>query len=111
MWFRMAQKFCRNCGAAVDSQAEICPSCGVRIRQATPLRSPGLAAVLSFLWPGLGQIYNGQFGKAIAFILVGIILVLSMFILIGFILYPLFWFYNIYDAYRSAQSANETAVI
>lgn len=32
-------------------------------------KNPGLAAVLSFLFCGLGQIYNGQFGKAVAFIL------------------------------------------
>jgi len=30
---------------------------------------PGWAAVLSFLLPGLGQIYNGRFGRAIGFII------------------------------------------
>jgi hypothetical protein len=28
-------------------------------------KSPGVAAVLSFLWCGLGQIYNGNIGKGV----------------------------------------------
>src|SRR5713226_2365196 len=31
-------------------------------------KSAGLAGVLSFLWCGLGQIYNGQIGKGVLFI-------------------------------------------
>ena len=31
-------------------------------------KNPGLAAVLSFFYMGLGQIYNGQIAKGIAFI-------------------------------------------
>lgn len=69
-------------------------------------KNEGLAAVLSFLFVGLGQIYNGQIGKGILFIIVGVVAVLSMLILIGFILYPLFWIYNIYDAYSTAKEIN-----
>lgn len=69
-------------------------------------KSEGLAAVLSFLFVGLGQIYNGQIGKGILFIVVGVVAVLSMLILIGFLLYPLFWIYNIYDAYTTAKEIN-----
>ena len=58
------------------------------------------------MFVGLGQIYNGQIGKGIMFIIIGVILVLTMFILIGFILYPLFWIYNIYDAYNTAKKIN-----
>jgi hypothetical protein len=32
--------------------------------------------------------------------------VVLMFVLIGFILYPLFWIYNIYDAYKTAERMN-----
>jgi TM2 domain-containing membrane protein YozV len=28
-------------------------------------KNPGVAAILSFFWPGLGQIYNGQIAKGI----------------------------------------------
>jgi hypothetical protein len=34
-----------------------------------PLNSPGLAAVLSFFYCGLGQIYNGDFAKGLLFLL------------------------------------------
>jgi TM2 domain-containing membrane protein YozV len=45
-------------------------------------KNPGVAAVLSFLWPGLGQIYNGQIGKGI-----GIMVALA---LLGILAIPLF---------------------
>ena len=110
-------KFCVNCGAEIDERAEICPKCGVRVAPPPPptnsmptvlaeRKSEGLAAVLSFLFVGLGQIYNGQIGKGILFIIVGVVAVLSMLILIGFLLYPLFWIYNIYDAYSTAKGIN-----
>ena len=69
-------------------------------------KSPGIAAVLSFLFTGLGQIYNGQIGKGIAFIVSGIVCLFTIILLIGFLLYPLFWIYNIYDAYDSAKKIN-----
>jgi TM2 domain-containing membrane protein YozV len=109
------KKFCVNCGAEIDARAEICPKCGVRVAPPPPSVAPavpvtrkseGIAAVLSFLFVGLGQIYNGQIGKGIMFVIIGIILVFTMIFLIGFILYPLFWIYNIYDAYNTAKRIN-----
>ena len=89
--------------------AEICPKCGVRVK-AAPVsiqrKEPGIAAVLSFIFVGLGQIYNGQIGKGISFIVIGVIFLFTMLLLIGFILYPLFWIYNIYDAYNTAKNIN-----
>ena len=105
--------YCPHCGAQIDPQAEICPKCGVRVKQVpagAERKSPGLAAVLSFLFTGLGQIYNGQIGKGIAFVVIGIILLFTIIILIGFILYPIFWIYNIYDAYQTAKRINEGTV-
>jgi TM2 domain-containing membrane protein YozV len=102
-------KFCPNCGSEIDEKAEICPKCGVRVAAVpihTEKKSSGIAAIASFIIPGLGQIYNGQIGKGIMFIIIGGILALSMFILIGFILYPIFWLYNIYDAYKTAERIN-----
>ncbi len=69
-------------------------------------KSEGLAAVLSFFIPGLGQIYNGQIGKGIAVIVISFVLIFSMVILVGFILYPLFWIWSIYDAYTTAKRIN-----
>ncbi len=107
------QAFCPHCGKQVDPAAEICPHCGVRIKQPPEQpdhKSPGLAAVLSFLFTGLGQIYNGQVGKGISFIVFGIVLAFTVLFLIGFILYPIFWIYNIYDAYTTAKSINAGVV-
>jgi TM2 domain-containing membrane protein YozV len=100
-------KFCSNCGAEIDKDAEICPKCGVRVKIDTiEKKSAGIAAVLSFIIPGAGQVYNGQLGKGILFFIVGIILALTILIFIGVILYPLFWIYNIYDAYNIANKIN-----
>jgi TM2 domain-containing membrane protein YozV len=101
-------KFCSHCGAKIHVEAEICPNCGVRAIQTrySDRKNPGLAAVFSFLFVGLGQIYNGQIGKGIVFFIVGVILTLTMFIIIGFILYPIFWIYNVYDAYNTAKKIN-----
>lgn len=92
-------------------------------------QNPGIAAVLSFLFNGLGQIYNGQIAKglvimlfstiAMAITLIGAVLLIH-FILSGF-LYPIeliiglsllifgiitiaiLGIYNIYDAYNVAK--------
>jgi len=106
-------QFCQHCGARIDAEAEICPNCGVRVKEIPVYiekKSSGIAAVLSFLFTGLGQIYNGQIGKGIVFMIVGFILAGTMLILIGFILYPIFWIYNIYDAYSTAEKINAGVV-
>lgn len=91
-------KFCNKCGEKIDIEAEICPKCGVR--QALPKslkkekKEPWLAALASFLIPGLGQLYTRQsFGKAA--------LIFCTFWLI------LPYIYGIYDAYRKAEEMNE----
>ncbi|MFA5261158.1 MAG: hypothetical protein WC450_08030 [Candidatus Omnitrophota bacterium] len=55
-------------------------------------RKPWQAALLSTLFPGMGQFYNGQFLKGLLILLTSITL--------------LPWLYGIYDAYQSAQSMN-----
>jgi len=99
--------YCKNCGAQIDDKAEICPKCGVR-NKASPTgeKNPGIAAIASFFFTGLGQIYNGEIGKGIMFMIIGGVFLLLMFVLIGLILYPLFWIYNIYDAYKTAERIN-----
>lgn len=101
--------YCKNCGAEIDDKAEICPKCGVRVKPISisiEKKSSGIAAIASFFVPGLGQIYNGEIGKGIMYIIIGIVFALMMFVFIGFILYPLFWIYNIYDAYSTAEKIN-----
>ena len=70
-----------------------------------------MAAVASCLWTGLGQIYNGEIGKGLAFMGVQILNALLMFVVIGFITFPVFWVYGIYDAYKTAEKINNNGVI
>ena len=114
------EAFCRNCGAIISDRAEICPECGVRQRPSptSPLDSavddvlgggnPFVAAVLSALFPGLGQLYNRQLEKGIALIAAGVVAALSTIIVVGIVLYPVVWLYAIYDAYRVAERQGST---
>lgn len=71
------------------------------------LKNAGLAAVLSFFVAGLGQIYNGQIGKGIGFIVAYFISGLLMFVIIGFITTPILWIWGMVDAYNVATRINE----
>lgn len=71
------------------------------------MRNPGVAAVLSFFIPGLGQIYNGQIGMAIVYFVFAIFSVIACSIIIGFITTPIIWIVGIIDAYRSAEKLNK----
>lgn len=100
-------KFCSNCGEKIDIDAEICPKCGVRVKAPTVgEKNPVLAAILSFLIVGLGQIYNGQIGKGIMLIIGYVISFALCFVYVGFILLPILWIYGIYDAYNTAKKIN-----
>ncbi len=73
-------------------------------------KSPGLALVLSLLWCGVGQIYNGQVGKGVMMLFAyGFSLVLII-VLIGLLTTPALWIYGMVDAYRTAEKINQTIV-
>ncbi|WP_026699662.1 hypothetical protein [Salibacterium aidingense] len=76
-----------------------------------PQKNAGLAAVLSAIWCGLGQIYNGQIGKGVLFMIIQFINALLMFVLIGLITYPIFWIYGMVDAYKKAEKFNEKSAM
>lgn len=76
-----------------------------------PLKSPGVAAVLGFLIPGVGQMYNGQFGKGALFLLVNVVNGLLVFAYgIGFVTGLLWAIFSAWDAYRAAEASNRRAV-
>lgn len=111
-------KFCSNCGAQIDEKAEICPKCGVRVlfpQVYQQTKSGALAAILSAIIPGIGQIYCGRGGRGIW------ILLLSIFLWFLFgsaasenpdsggpgffiLLILLFWIWNIFDASKLAKT-------
>ena len=73
------------------------------------MKNSGVAAVLSFFFTGLGQIYNGQIGKGVLFIIIQAINFALMYVIIGFITAPLFWIWGMVDAYRTAEKINANA--
>lgn len=71
------------------------------------MRSPILAAVLSIIVAGLGQIYNGQVGKGVVFIILQLINGALTAVLIGWILMPVVGLWATVDAYLVAKRNNE----
>ncbi|CAJ37858.1 conserved hypothetical protein [Methanocella arvoryzae MRE50] len=63
-------------------------------------KEPILSLILSFLVPGLGQIYNGQVKK-------GLVLLVAYFLLCWTCIAPLIiWIYGLYDGYTVAAAIN-----
>jgi LiaF transmembrane domain/Family of unknown function (DUF5683) len=74
-----------------------------------PLKSPPAALLLSLVLPGLGQVYNGHFSKAIFFFFAftGCIYIAAEGHALPFALFlPFIIFSNMIDAYRSATLIN-----
>ena len=69
----------------------------------------GLAVALSFLLPGLGQIYNQEYGKGTGFIIAYIVSWALSFIFIGGLLLVIVWILSIVDAYQSSGKTNSKA--
>lgn len=109
-------KFCPSCGKELQFEnAEICPSCGVRVKelpkvQQGEIKSSGIAAIASAIFPGLGQIYCGQIGRGILIFIAFVISSFLILLLIGLILAPLVWIIGIYDAYTLAEQINKGAI-
>ena len=115
--------FCENCGASLKQGDQFCENCGASIGaaamepkptqpvQAAPAATPAagqgeknpiLAAIASLLFSGLGQVYNGSFGKGLL-IFFGTLIGSMIFLIPGLIVLV----YGIYDAYTTAKKMNE----
>ena len=70
-------------------------------------KNPSTATILSFFFMGLGQIYNGQIGKGIIFIILYGISVALMWVVIGLVTTPILWTWGMVDANNSAKKINE----
>lgn len=101
-------KFCQNCGDKIDINAEICPHCGVRVAnfRAAEEKNVLLAAILSFLFPGLGHLYLGLTKKGISFIIAYIISAILIFLLIGIVLVIIVWLWALIDSIKSTEAIN-----
>lgn len=71
------------------------------------MRNPIIAAILSLIVAGLGQIYNGQLLKGVLFIIAQVINGLLLYVLVGFVTMPLVGLWAVLDAYLVAKRDNE----
>lgn len=112
----MDKQTCQENGGKWDSAREVCSvdSRGTdNISQSTPQinlgsqdKSPGIAAVLSFIWPGAGQVYNGQLLKGFFMAALVGFLAFTVFAGVGLVLLPIIYLFQVYDAYRTAKKIN-----
>lgn len=100
-------KKCEYCGEKINTRAEICPKCGVRLKKAEIEKNPGLALMLSFIVPGFGQLYNNQIQKGIGFIVVWFISILLLVFIVGVFMLLIIWIYAMYDAYNTSKDLNK----
>ena len=112
----MAGQFCESCGAQLKEGDKFCEQCGAVIAAVSPApvsgavpadavqkeKNPWISTILSFFFPGLGSIYNGDTLKGVA-IYIGAIIGMLLFIVPGVIV----WIYGMYDAYTTAKKMNE----
>ena len=71
------------------------------------MRNPILAAILSVIVAGLGQIYNGQIGKGVVFIILQRINGAWTVVLICWVRMPIVGLWATVDAYLVARRNNE----
>ena len=119
-----AARFCKHCGGSIalaqekplppaasppNPPVQARPAASAAPRAGPPVfyKDPAIATVLSFLFMGAGQIYNGQIGKGIAFLIMYALSLLLMFVIIGFITTPILWIWGMIDANGSAKGINE----
>ena len=69
-------------------------------------KQPVLSLLLSFLLPGLGQIYNGEVGKGIGFMVGCFFAALSVMLFVGIVIAPALFIWNLVDAYKGAERFN-----
>ena len=89
----------------------------MNVKTSIKKKNPIFAVIASFIFPGLGQIYNGELRKGIGYIIIGIIFVsICVFLaqsrhIIGPVMvssaaYLLLWVSTMYDAYKTAEMIN-----
>ena len=110
--------FCTKCGAEVPACSRFCQRCGAdQPATAAPVvvvrsaKSPIVALILSFFISGLGQLYNGEIRKGVAF-LIGYFVAwvcfwaLILLPVIHWIPSAVVWVWSMVDAYHSAERIN-----
>jgi len=113
--------YCTNCGNTIEENVSFCPDCGkstkfkdgfakkveTEAEKFMENKDPFIAAILSFIFPGLGQLYNGDFKKGlllqtaylISLALGGIFYSFFLIFLIAIVVL----IFAVYDAYTEAE--------
>jgi len=128
--------YCNNCGNKAEERQVFCDRCGNKMgeggmgnnhshRIIVREKSTGAAALLSVLWPGLGQLYVGRVGRGLALMMSQLILIMAgaFFTVVGtlfgglgggigsgiifYIAIFALWAWNIFDAYKNANVYND----
>ena len=117
------ERFCGSCGASLFSdqshsegdepqewqphvQSTRIPTSHKTIRGASivPVFFPGLAVLLTFFIPGLGQLYLGRIGRGIVLVIAyGIFWIISILTIVFGIVLLIFWIWAIYDANNATR--------
>jgi len=123
---RAAARKCKHCGEMLDPALRQAPQpVQVNVQNVNTLApplpaqamvihdsrhtSPGVAALLSFLWPGAGQIYTGRIGQGLLW-LVGTVLGYFALVIPGVILHVLCMF-NAANAANRDNAARARALL
>ena len=128
--------YCNNCGNQTREHQVFCDKCGnkvgergmgnhshvVHVRE----KSKGIAAVLSFIWSGLGQMYVGKVGRGLALMFIHFVtVIIGPFVVLAgglfggpggllgggllILILPItLWAWNIFDAYNQAKKHNDS---
>jgi TM2 domain-containing membrane protein YozV len=75
-------------------------------------KDAAVSTILSFFMPGLGQFYNGQIGKGVAFLLVTMFVNFPLaFIGVGFFTGLATWIWAMIDAHSTAEKINRGEIV
>lgn len=106
---RIAVLKCQSCGIGICGECQViskgmdlCRKCAATVKISShdvPMhaRHVWTAVILSIIFPGMGQVYNGQVGK-------GVFILLTCFLVFPYV-------YGIMDAYRTAVQINKGEVV
>lgn len=124
--------FCSNCGNSIHEKSNNCPNCGASLSAANEDISktfnkifdqtaqvlpkelkipPIVAAILSFIIVGLGQMINGQLVKGIIMLTLKILIAYATGGLIGFFANFIFGILAALDAFKCSKKLEEGIAI
>jgi len=109
---RCGRGICDECNVPVNGR-NVCKNCITSmVSRGQPCRKePLLALILSFLLPGLGQIYNGDTNNGMMLIVGTVASWLMTSVCIGVFLFIGIWAYAMYDAYTRAEKINRGEIV